>query len=479
MNPGDTEDFAFLSPTELTAGFSAGRISPAEVTKAALARAEALQPRLNAFAWLDAEGARAAAAKAEARWQAGEALGPLDGVPLTIKDLTAVRGLPMRRGSQTTSPEPAPEDAPAVARLRAAGAVILGKTTTPEFGWKGITDGPLFGFTRNPWDPALTPGGSSGGAAAALAAGIGALAHGTDGGGSIRIPASYCGLVGFKPSFGRVPHHPLEGAFCTTAAQGPLARSVGDAALMLQVMAQPDPRDWYGLPALHEDLVEAAASGRLDGLSLAYSPRLGGAEPTAEIRSVVEAALAKLAQAGARITEIDGLFPPLEERFHDFWLAGFAAQIRNLDAEQRDLLDPRFRDLAEAGLSIGLPAYDAAMKARADLGRRINLCLVDFDALVTPTMPTAPPPVETPYHSAAFDRWRHATAYTLAFNLSGHPACSLPCGLDERALPVGLQLIGPAHGDARLMAAAGAVERGLRFPQPHPKLKERLPALKP
>lgn len=470
-------DFTFPRVQQLTDGFAAGQITPEAATEAALARAVLLEPHLNAFAYLDSEGAMAAAARAGARWRSGQPIGPLDGIPLTIKDLTAVRGLPLRLGSRTTSDAPAEEDAPCVARLRAAGAVILGKTTTPEFGWKGMTDGPLFGCTRNPWDLARTPGGSSGGAVAALAAGIGALAHGNDGGGSVRIPASYCGLVGFKPSFGRVPHHPQEGAFCTIVSQGPLARSVTDAALMLQVMAQPDLRDWYALPTTGEDYVEAVGSGRLEGLKLAYAPNLGGAEPSDDIRQVVEAALQKLADNGVDVIETDGLFAPLEDSLTDYWLAGFATLLRNVPEDARDLLDPRFRNLAETGLAVGLPAYDQGMKLRAALARCINQKLARFDALVTPTMPTYPPTVDTPYHSAQFDRWRHATPFTVPFNLTGHPACSLPCGLDQSGLPVGLQVIGPAHGDAQLLRVAGAFEAALAFPQPHAALRDSLDAL--
>ena len=470
------QDDAFLDLHGLLEAFREGRLTPGEATETALARIDRLEPHLNAFQTVDREGAREAAAGADARWCAGQPLGPLDGVPVTIKDLTAVKGLPLRQGSATSSDQPAPRDAPCVARLRAAGAVILGKTTTPEFGWKGMTDGPLFGFTRNPWDLARTPGGSSGGAAAALAAGIGAVAHGSDGGGSIRIPASYCGLAGLKPAFGRVPHHPNEGAFCTVSVQGPIARNLRDAALLLNIMAQPDPRDWYALPYDGRDYREPLSAG-VAGLSLAYSADLGGAEPRPEVLGPFQEAVARLRALGAEVTEVGSLFPPLEDRFHDYWLAGFAARIRGLSAAQRDLLDPRLRELAEAGLAVTLADYDRDMAARAALGRQMNQLHQDYAALITPTMPTLPPPVETPYHSQAFDRWRDATAYSLPFNLTGQPAASIPCGLSPEGLPVGLQVVGPAHGEATLLRVAGALEQDLAFPQPHPLLLERLAAL--
>ncbi|MDH3596510.1 MAG: amidase family protein, partial [Rhodospirillales bacterium] len=243
-----TNDPALLTATELLTRFRAGSLSPVEVTEAALARIEAHDTALNAFCLVDAEQALAEARRSEERWRIGAPKGRLDGVPASIKDLLLTKGWPTLRGSKALDPDqPWDEDAPAVARLREHGAVLLGKTTTPEFGWKGVTDSPLTGVTRNPWDPSRTPGGSSGGAAAAVATGMGALAIGTDGGGSIRIPAGFTGIFGLKPSFGRVPAYPLS-PFGTVAHLGPMTRSVADAALMLTVLAEPDPRDWYALP---------------------------------------------------------------------------------------------------------------------------------------------------------------------------------------------------------------------------------------
>ena len=470
------EETAFLDARALVRGYMERAFSPLEVTEAALARIGRLDPALNAFQHVDSKGALMAAKAADARWLSGQPCGPLDGVPLTVKDLTMVKGLPMRRGSLTTGEDPCAEDAPCVARLRAAGAVILGKTTTPEFGWKGMTDGPLFGITRNPWDLARTPGGSSGGAAAALAAGIGALAHGTDGGGSIRIPASYCGLYGIKPTFGRVPHHPMEGAFCTIASQGPIARSVADAAAMLTVMAQPDPRDWYALPADQRSYAEELGEG-VAGLRLAYCPSLGGAEPESRVLAPVEAAVGLLRDLGAEVEEVGPLFPPLRPDFERYWLAGFATLIRDLPAVALDSLDPRLRPLAEAGLDVSLADYDRAMKARAALGRSMNGLHETYAALITPTMPTPPPAAETPYHSAEFDRWRDATPYTVPFNLTGQPAASIPCGVTADGLPVGLQLVGPLYGDAMVLRISAALEAALDLPRPHPALLASLEAI--
>ena len=237
-----------LSAAELLSLYRRKKLSPVEVTKAVHERMRTLNPALNAFCVLDFESSLNAARQSERRWLKGEPRGLLDGVPASIKDLIVTKGWPTLRGSKTVDPKgPWNDDAPVVARLREHGAVLLGKTTTPEFGWKGVTDSALTGVTRNPWNPKMTPGGSSGGAAAAVAAGMGALAVGTDGGGSIRIPCGFTGLFGLKPSFGRVPAWPLS-PMGTVAHLGPMTRTVQDAALMMNVITLPDARDWHALP---------------------------------------------------------------------------------------------------------------------------------------------------------------------------------------------------------------------------------------
>ncbi len=269
-----SDDLAFLPATELIAAYRDKRVSPVEATAAALERIDAFNDRLNAFCLTDRDGAIEAARRSEARWARGEPAGLVDGVPVSVKDLVLTRGWPTLRGSRTVDPNQAwDEDAPAVARLREHGAVLLGKTATCEFGWKGVTDSPLTGVTRNPWNPERTPGGSSGGSAAAVAAGMGPLAIGTDGGGSVRIPCGFCGLVGLKPSFGRVPIYPPS-VFGTLSHLGPMARTVPDAALMLSAMARPDARDWLALPAEVRDWRDALDGG-VEGLSIAFSADLG------------------------------------------------------------------------------------------------------------------------------------------------------------------------------------------------------------
>ncbi|MDG2113733.1 MAG: amidase family protein, partial [Actinomycetota bacterium] len=261
----------------LADAYRRGEISPTEVVEEHLARIEALDPHLNAFVLVDAEGALASAAASTQRWSDGSPWGELDGVPTTIKDIIAVEGFPMREGSLVTSDAPCDHDHPVVARVKEAGMPILGKTTTSEFGWKGITDTNAHGITRNPWNLDHSPGGSSGGAGSSLAAGIGAIAHGNDGGGSIRIPASYCGLVGLKPTFGRVPQHPVDSPFISLVSNGPLARTVADAALFLNEVSRPDPRDWHAAPHDGRDWRIGIDDG-VRGLRIGFTSELGGAE---------------------------------------------------------------------------------------------------------------------------------------------------------------------------------------------------------
>ena len=292
-------DFCALTATELLEGYRKKTFSPVEV-RAVLARIEKLNPTLNAFSLVSERRSKMQGGRSAL--DAGQPTGLLDGVPVSIKDIILTKGWPTLRGSKTVDPKgPWNDDAPATARLREHGAVLVGKTTTPEFGWKGVTDSPLTGITRNPWNPAKTPGGSSGGAAAAVAAGMGPLAVGTDGGGSIRIPCSFTGLFGIKPSFGRVPAWPLS-PFGTVAHVGPMTRSVADAALMLNVLAQPDARDWHALPYDPRDWRMGLEDGVQD-LRIAYSPDLGYARVDPEVAAIVRKAVAVFEELGARVEE--------------------------------------------------------------------------------------------------------------------------------------------------------------------------------
>jgi aspartyl-tRNA(Asn)/glutamyl-tRNA(Gln) amidotransferase subunit A len=472
----ELDEICFLSVAALGRHYAAGDLSPTDVAERHLARLEALEPALNAFQVVDREGALRAAQEASGRWRQGAARGPLDGVPITIKDNVDMKGWPTRNGSTTSSATPAAEDAPVVARLREAGAVFLGKTTTPEFAWKGITDSRLRGVTHNPWALDRSSGGSSGGAAAALAAGIGTIAHGNDAGGSIRIPASFCGVFGLKPTFGRVPHHPVEGVFATLNAGGPLARHVADAALALQIMARPDHRDWYALPQPAEKwLVELRP--RLHGLRLAYARNLGGIEPDEEIHTCLEQVISRLRDAGAHVEEVGPVIQPLQPVFQDFWMSGFAHLLRDVPRERWEELDPGFREIAESGLDISAERLLAGDAARAGLHRRFAELYQRYDLLLTPTAPHVAPRIGTVYHSTTYDRWRDGVPYTLPFNLTGQPAAAIPCGVSETGLPIGLQVAGPKYSERLILEACLAIEAMHQQKVPHPHLLAELEKL--
>jgi len=457
-----------LGATELVEGYRNGTLSPVEVTKAVLGRIEKLNPVLNAFRQVAADEALRQAQASEARWTAGQPQGLLDGVPVSIKDIILTKGWPTLRGSKTVEPKgPWNDDAPVTARLREHGAVLLGKTTTPEFGWKGVTDSPLTGITRNPWNPAKTPGGSSGGAAAAVASGMGPLAVGTDGGGSIRIPCSFTGLFGIKPSFGRVPAWPLS-PFGTVAHVGPMTRTVADAALMLNVIAQPDARDWHALPYDARDWRMGLDGGVAD-LRIAYSPNLGYAKVDPEVAALVKKAISIFEELGAKVEEKDPGFADPAPIFTTHWFSGAAFLMKGI--RNQELVDPGLREVAAQGAKIGADELLDAQMKRGALGLHMNLFHRDYDLLVTPTLSIA-----------AFDagkevadkmlqqRWTDWTPFSFPFNLTQQPAASIPCGLTRDGLPVGLQLIAPPLAEGPLLKAAHHYQRATDW---HARVPER------
>ncbi|HSA69889.1 MAG TPA: amidase [Burkholderiales bacterium] len=458
-------DLCALTASELVDAFRKRTLSPVEVTAAVLKRIEALNPVLNAFS-LVSENALNEAKASEARWLAGQPKGLLEGVPVSIKDLILTRGWPTRRGSKTIDPKgPWNDDAPATARLREHGAVLLGKTTTPEFGWKGVTDSPLTGITRNPWNKAKTPGGSSGGAAAAVAAGMGPLAVGTDGGGSIRIPCAFTGIFGIKASFGRVPAWPLS-PFGTVAHVGPMTRSVTDAALMLNVLALPDARDWHALPYEPRDWRTGLDHGVAD-LRIAYSPDLGYAKVDKEVREIVGKAVKVFEDLGAKVEEKNPGFEDPAPLFMTHWFAGAAFLLKGIPKEKHELIDPGLREMAAQGEKVSAHDFLDAQLKRGALGAHMNLFHRDCDLLLTPTL-------SIPAFDAGKEvadkmlqsRWTDWTPFTFPFNLTQQPAASIACGLTAAGLPVGLHLVGPKYADARVLRAARAFEtvRPIRTP---------------
>jgi aspartyl-tRNA(Asn)/glutamyl-tRNA(Gln) amidotransferase subunit A len=461
-----TDSPALMSATELLRRYRDGSLSPVEATKAALDRIERFNPRLNIFNLVDAEGALKAAKESEERWRLDLPRGRLDGVPVSIKDILLTKGWPTLRGSKAVDPKQDwDQDAPSVARLKEHGAILLGKTTTPEFGWKGVTDSPLTGITRNPWNPERTPGGSSGGSAAALAAGMGALAIGTDGGGSIRIPAGFTGVVGHKPSFGRVPAWPLS-PFGTLAHVGPMARSVADAALMLTVMAEPDTRDWYALPDDRADY-SRSFDDDLSGLKIAFSPNLGGHPVDPEIARLVAAAVKRFAELGAEVEEQEPDLQASAQVFRVLWFAGAANLLRGFTRDQQALMDPGLLEVAAEGAGYPLSEYLDAVKQREAIGGAMNRFHETYDLLLTPSLPIPAfaAGLERPPGSPTA-RWVDWTPFSYPFNLTQQPAISVPCGLTGEGLPAGLQIVGPRYADALVLRAARAYEACAPFAMP-------------
>jgi aspartyl-tRNA(Asn)/glutamyl-tRNA(Gln) amidotransferase subunit A len=468
-----SKDIFWTTASELGRAYARGILSPVEVVEQVLQRAERLQPRLNFMVLIDRDGALSAARAAEARWRKREPLSPLDGVPTSIKDTTPVKGWPTRYGSHATDETPAVEDAAVTERLRRAGMVFIGKSTTPEFGWKALTDSPLQGTTRSPWNPAHSPGGSSGGASSMTASGVGPFNHGNDGGGSVRIPAAHTGLVGLKPSYGRIPQYPADSPFADVISQGVLARSVLDTALALNATAGPDPRDWRSLPAEGRDYTIGLDDG-VRGWRLGLSLDFGHVKADPEVRALVEAAARRFEALGAHVEEVGPLIAPLKDSFAALWSGSFGVRLRQIPTQLHGKLDPGFRALAEEGLAVTLSDYARAYEAKSKLARDMALWHETYDLLLAPVTPTAAPPVDTLYNSDAFPRWTKGAPYTLPFNLTGQPAASMPAGLTQAGLPVGLQIVGPARADHRVLKAMRAYESALGWTWPQSRVEANI-----
>lgn len=446
----------WLTATELLRRYRRRELSPVEVIQSVLARLERIEPRLNAFALVDAESALGAARASEARWRRKAPLGLLDGVPLSVKDLLLTRGWPTRRGSRTVAPEgPWEHDAPAVARAREHGAVLFGKTTTTEFGLKGASDSPLTGVTRNPWHTGHTTGGSSAGAVAATAAGLGPLALATDGGGSIRVPSAYTGVVGFKPTFGRVPAFPAA-LVGVPPHVGPVTRSVEDAALLFTVIAQQDVRDPFAAPAVERDYRDALERS-WDRTRIGVST-LGHADIDPEIASALERAARVFAELGATVEAADPEVGSPAAVLRTLFSARAAHTVAGLSPAQRELLDPDVERSAREGERLTALEYLDAEAQRVALAQALARFHERYDLLLTPTTAWTAPPLDTP-------RPQPSSPFTYPFSLTRQPAISVPAALSRAGLPIGIQIVGRHFDDALVLSAAHAFESRSPFPR--------------
>lgn len=479
------ERLCWIPATELSGMYRRKEVSPVEVVDAVLDRLDEVNPAINAFVTVLAGPAREAARKAREQLtgRSGD-LPPLHGIPVTVKDLTDTAGVRTTYGSAAFADHVPTEDSAAWARMNAAGAILIGKTTTPEFGALGVTESRLTGTTGNPWNPAVTAGGSSGGAAAATAAGIAPLAWGSDGGGSIRVPASCCGVVGLKASPGRIPLGGDDNPFDTVTAVGPLTRTVADAALLLSMTAGPDPREPLALPPLPPgEIIDALREPSVRGLKVAYCPDLGRGAVARVVAAHVEAAARLFDNGlGARVAQAEISLPDPIQYFIDYWGPGFALTVDNpppgFDPQH---LHPMVLEIAEISRRVPATAYlRTAHQTRAEIARGFAAVFEDYDLILTPTTPATAFPHNAESGPSVIDgakipRWPGLNFHRLTEPAShaGLPAVSMCCGYSDDGLPVGLQIIGPPRADTAVLAAAAAYETATSWTTRHPPLGNR------
>jgi aspartyl-tRNA(Asn)/glutamyl-tRNA(Gln) amidotransferase subunit A len=467
-----------LSASEMAALVRTREVSPVALVDASLAAIEALDPTLNAFCLVTADRARAEAREREREALDGRLRGPLHGVPFGVKDLFLTAGVRTTRGSRLFADFVPRETSPAVERAVAAGAVVVGKTTTPEFGFKGTADSVLTGLTRNPWDPATNPGGSSSGSAVAVAARMVPVALGTDAGGSVRIPAALCGIFSLKASLGRVPYYPPSITDMLSHA-GPMTRTVLDTAIWLDVLKGPDRRDHVSLP---DDAVRYAEAlgGPLPRLRCAFAPTLFGVRVEAAVERSVRGAVGAFQRAtGLAVDEVTAPFDDPAKTFETLWVSSRASAHGAYLATREADLDPGYAALVRAAARYTATDVFDAMQARAAFCREVFAFFDRYDLLFLPTLPIAAFPVDAQgpdwIDRSALVPWTQWTPFTPPFNLTGQPAASIPCGADERGAPIGLQVVGRRFEDLTVLRACAALERILPWADRTPPLvKERL-----
>ena len=456
----DKADLCFTPATELVSAIRAKELSAVEIASTVLERIASLEPKLNGFAHVAAEEAMAAAADADNAIANGEPVGPLHGVPVTIKDLEPVGGMPFERGTYLFRGDVAPADNVVVARLRNAGAIILGKTTTPEFGWKGVSQSPLTGVTHNPWKLGLNAGASSSGAGVGAAAGYGPLHQGSDGAGSIRMPAHFCGVYGLKPTYGRVPQSPMTPSD-NTVHLGPLTRTVADAALMLKVMAGRHPDDQSSLEGPPADYLRYLAD-RPRAPRIAFSPDLGHARVDPEVAALVrKAAEAFEADLGWRVEQVETPWGPKGAELARFFWPAHYSRYADRAAAFRDKMDPGFLACLEAGLPFTLADYLKMKVVKLAYCAEIHHFFEDWDFLLTPAASVAAFPATQlqPDHWPQHEwDWMSWAEFSYPFNLAQNPAASVPCGFTTSGLPVGLQIVGRRCDDLGVLQMSAAFE---------------------
>jgi Asp-tRNA(Asn)/Glu-tRNA(Gln) amidotransferase A subunit family amidase len=451
-----------LSVTELGLAFRSLELSPVEAVADVLTRIEAVNPGVNAFVTITDDLALDSARSAEKGFlrREPESLSPLTGVPVTIKDLLPTEGIRTTFGSYAFEDHVPHADVAVVRRLRENGVAILGKTTTPEFGWKCPTDSPLLGITRNPWAPDRTPGGSTGGSAVAVASGLGPVGVGSDGGGSIRQPASFCGILGFKPSFGRIPCAPPSGAIDVFNTIGLVARTTADVALVLDVVAGADEEDWYSLPAQDVRYTRELAQG-IAGTRVAWTPDLGFAAVEPEVAAIAEAAAERFQELGCHVVEAHPHWEDPAEWFEDLCMRMMAASLREYRDRLGDRMDPDLAAAIEDSRALTIDALVSAGKRRIEFQAVAAEFFDSFDLLLTPTMAVEPFEVGLKQPRSIAGRtvqWMQWTPFTYPINIIGSPAASVPAGWTRQGLPVGLQIVGGLRQDSLVLRACQSFE---------------------
>lgn len=467
------DDLCFTPASVLAPMIRAKQLSPVELMTAVVAQVKRLEPRLNAFAFFDGDAAMAGAKAAEATLAKDGATGPLFGLPVTIKDLAVTNGVPTERGSFIEKGRVPDVDAPFVTRLKAAGAISLGKTTTSEFGWKGVSHSPLTGITHNPWAHGMNAGASSAGAGVGAAAGYGPLHQGSDGAGSVRMPSHFCGIYGIKPSFGRIPSWPVASSDQTSHI-GPMTRTVEDSALMLEVMAGAHPWDHFSLEAKPDAYAASLTRASVKGLKVAWSPDLGHARVDPEVAVLAKAGADAFAEMGAHVEEVSPAWGPQGPELIRYFWAAHELAYRKFLPEWEDKMDPGLVACIRSAEDSSAETYIEMRTAKLAYVEAIHRFFEDYDLLLTPAVSVAAFPADKlmpddwPQHDWDWVQWAE---FSYPFNMSHNPAASIPCGFTEAGLPVGLQIVGPRMADMAVLRASAAFEAARPWADHRPNLK--------